>query len=231
MANLKSLWFDFVDLIFPRCCAACDRSLVGNEETICTSCRIALPRIEKNGVHAEGVQYRFVAFPEVVSTQAFLLFTKRGKVQKLLHALKYKGNREVGVLLGLMFGQELMAEKRLPEGELIISVPLHKKKMKTRGYNQSDLLAEGLSNATGIPWSGTALSRNKYTETQTGKSKKERQDNVEGVFSAEQGLNCKSVILIDDVLTTGATLGACVDALKKAGCQQFHILTIAVAQH
>jgi len=231
MANLKSLWFDFVDLIFPRCCEACDRSLVGNEETICTSCRIALPRIEKNGVHAEGVQYRFVAFPEVVSTQAFLLFTKRGKVQKLLHALKYKGNRDVGVLLGLMFGQELMAEKRLPEAELIISVPLHKKKMKTRGYNQSDLLAEGLSNATGVPWSGTALSRNKYTETQTGKSKKERQDNVEGVFSAEQGLNCKSVILIDDVLTTGATLGACVDALKKAGCQQFHILTIAVAQH
>lgn len=231
MANLKSVWFDFVDLIFPRCCEACDESLVGNEETVCTSCRIALPRIEKNGVHAEGVQYRFVAIPEVVSTQAFLLFTKRGKVQKLLHALKYKGNREVGVLLGFMFGQELIAEKRLPDAELIISVPLHKKKMAKRGYNQSDLLAEGLSNATGITWSGTALSRNKYTETQTGKSKKERQDNVEGVFSAEKGRDYKSVILIDDVLTTGATLGACVDALKKAGCREFHILTIAVAQH
>jgi ComF family protein len=231
MTNLKSLWFDFVDLIFPRCCEACDKSLVGNEQTICTSCRIALPRIERTGVHAEGVQYRFVAFSEVVSTQAFLLFTKKGKVQKLLHALKYKGNKEVGILMGFMFGQELMAENRLPEAELIISVPLHKKKMAKRGYNQSDLLAEGLSNATGIPWSGTALFRNKYTETQTGKSKKERQDNVEGVFSAEKDLNHKCVILIDDVLTTGATLGACVDALKQAGCQKFHILTIAVAQH
>lgn len=231
MANLKTLWFDFVDLVFPRCCEACDKSLIGNETTICTACRIALPRIAKDSVHAETVKYQFVHFPEVVSTQAFLLFTKRGKVQRLLHAMKYKGNKDVGVLLGLMFGQELLAENRLPPAGLIVSVPLHKRKLAKRGYNQSDLLAEGLSQATGIPWSGSVLTRKKYTETQTGKSKKERRDNVEGVFEAENSLTHQSVIIIDDVLTTGATLGACIEALKTAGCSEFHILTIAMAQH
>lgn len=231
MVILKNFWLDFVDLVFPRCCEACGKSLLGNEEVICTVCRMTLPRLDKNGVYAEDIQYRFVAIPEVLSTQSFLLFTKRGKVQKLLHGLKYRGNKEIGLLLGFMFGQELQEEGRLPAAELIISVPLHKRKMAKRGYNQSDLLAEGLSRATGIPWSATALLRNKFTETQTGKSKQERQDNVAGVFSAESGLNCKSVIVVDDVLTTGATLSACVETLKSAGCKEFHILTIAVAQH
>lgn len=231
MVKLKSLLLDFVDLIFPRCCEACDKSLLGNEETICTICRITLPRIEKDGVYAEDIKYRFVNIPEVLSTQSFLLFTKRGKVQRLLHGLKYRGNKEIGLLLGSMFGQELMQEGRLPSAELIISVPLHKRKMAKRGFNQSDLLAEGLAKVTGIPWSATALARHKYTETQTGKSKQERQENVAGVFNAAPDLNCRSVILIDDVLTTGATLGACIETLKTAGCTEFHILTIAVAQH
>ncbi|HEV7381298.1 MAG TPA: ComF family protein [Dyadobacter sp.] len=231
MAKLKNLWFDFVDLVFPRCCAACNGSLLGNEETICTVCRMVLPRIEKNGVYAEDIQYRFAGIPEVLSTQSFLLFTKRGKAQKLLHALKYRGNKDVGLLLGFMFGKELIQEAQLPVAELIVSVPLHKRKLAKRGYNQSDLLAEGLSQATGIPWSATALTRNKFTETQTGKSKQERRDNVAGVFGVEPGLRCDSVIVIDDVLTTGATLSACVETLREAGFKEFHILTIAVAQH
>ncbi|WP_221389707.1 ComF family protein [Dyadobacter sp. NIV53] len=229
--NLKIFWSDFIDLIFPRCCEACDRSLVGNEELVCTSCRISLPRIEKHSVHIDLLKYKFITIPEVLSVQSFLLFTKKGKVQKLLHALKYRGNKEVGILLGSMFGQEMVAERILPKAELIISVPLHKKKLSKRGYNQSDLLAEGLSNATDIPWSGTVLARTRFTDTQTGKSKKERQENVSGVFVVNGEFKKKSVIVIDDVLTTGATLEACVEALKIAGCEEFHILTIAVAQH
>jgi len=229
--NIRILWTDFVDLIFPRCCEACDEPLVGNEEIICTSCIISLPRIDKNSIHVESLKYKFINIPEVLSTSAYLLFTKRGKVQKLLHALKYKGNQDVGVLLGFMFGQEMIADNVLPKAELIVSVPLHKKKISSRGYNQSDLLAEGFSKATNIPWSGTTLFRNKYTETQTGKSKKERQENVSGVFEVNGTLEYKSVIIMDDVLTTGATLAACVEALRKVGCEEFHILTIAVAQH
>ena len=229
--SIKTFWTDFVDLIFPRCCEACDKSLVGNEESICTVCRISLPRIEKDSIHTESLKYKFVNIPEVLSTHSFLLFTKKGKVQKLLHALKYKGNQEVGVLLGSMFGQEMILQDTLPRAELIISVPLHKKKMSKRGYNQADLLAEGFSEATNIPWSGTTLQRTKYTETQTGKTKMERQENVRGVFEINGVFDKKSAIIIDDVLTTGATIEACIEALKLAGCEEFHVLTIANAQH
>lgn len=229
--NLKNFLSDFTDLIFPRCCEACDRSLVGNEATICTSCRISLPRIHLHGLHQGVIRYKFVNVPEVILTHSFLLFTKKGKVQRLLHALKYKGNKDVGLMLGFMFGQEMLATGMLPESEIIISVPLHAKKKNLRGYNQSDLLAEGFSNATGIPWSATILERIKHTATQTGKSKIERRENVKGVFVVNEHINHKNVIIIDDVLTTGATLEECVQTLKQAGCDTFTILTIALAEH
>ncbi|MCF0065475.1 ComF family protein [Dyadobacter chenwenxiniae] len=229
--NLKNFLSDFSDLIFPRCCEACDCSLVGNEATICTSCMISLPRIQFNGLHQDVIRYKFVNVPEVALTHSFLLFTKKGKVQRLLHALKYKGNKDVGLLLGFMFGQEMIAAGMLPEAGLIISVPLHAKKKKLRSYNQSDLLAEGFSNATGIPWSATTLERIKHTATQTGKSKIERRENVKGVFAVNEHIKHKSVIIMDDVLTTGATLEECVQTLKLAGCESFTILTIALAEH
>jgi ComF family protein len=229
--NLKQLLRDFADLLFPRCCESCDRVLTGNEATICTFCRISLPRVGTEGLNSDSLTFKFVNLPEVRSTHSFLLFTKRSKVQRLLHALKYKGNKEVGLLLGYMFGQELKASGHLPEAEIILSIPLHRKKRKQRGYNQSDLLAEGFSSATNIPWSGAMLERVKYTATQTGKSKLERRENVQGVFAVQEGFCPRSVILIDDVLTTGATLEECARSLLAAGCKEFHILTIALAQH
>ncbi|MCE6990680.1 ComF family protein [Dyadobacter sp. CY323] len=229
--TLQIVFNDFIDLIFPRCCEGCEKPLIGNEETICTVCRISLPRLNSEGMNKDTLQYKFVNVPEIISTHSFLLFTKKSKVQKLLHVLKYRGNKEVGILMGFMFGQEMLAAGELPNAELIISVPLHRKKKKNRGYNQSDLLAEGFSSATGIPWSGTALERVKYTETQTGKSKTERRENVRGVFEVREKSLPESVIIMDDVLTTGATLEECVETLKTAGCTQFYILTIALAQH
>lgn len=229
--NLKQLFRDFADLLFPRCCESCDQVLQGNEADICTVCRISLPRVHSDGLNSESLHFKFVNLPEVISAHSFLLFTKRSKVQKLLHALKYKGNKEVGILLGYMFGQELNASGHLPDADIILSIPLHAKKRRQRGYNQSDLLAEGFSKATGIPWSGTMLERIRYTATQTGKSKLERRENVQGVFAVKKGFCPESVILIDDVLTTGATLEECARALLATGCRRFHILTIALAQH
>ena len=229
--NLISVWFDFVDLIFPRCCAACDKGLIGNEEIICTSCRIALPRVQEDSVSAEMIGQKFINIHEVTKTHAYLLFTKKGKVQKLLHALKYKGQAELGVEMGFMFGQEMQENGSLPDADLIISVPLHKKKLKSRGYNQSDKLAEGFSRATNIPWSGNVLERVKYTETQTGKTRDERWKNVRKVFVVKGDVKDKKIIIMDDVLTTGATVEACIEVLIEAGCTQFVILTIASTQH
>ena len=174
---------------------------------------------------------KFINIHEVTKTHAYLLFTKKGKVQKLLHALKYKGQAELGVEMGFMFGQEMQENGSLPDADLIISVPLHKKKLKSRGYNQSDKLAEGFSRATNIPWSGNVLERIKYTETQTGKTRDERWKNVRKVFVVKGDVKDKKIIIMDDVLTTGATVEACIEVLIEAGCTQFVILTIASAQH
>jgi ComF family protein len=228
---LKEFFKDLLDLIFPRCCAGCDAPLIGTEQTLCTICRISLPRIGLKSLQMDILQNKFVNEPAVTFTHSFLLFTKKGKVQKLLHALKYRGNQEVGLVLGEMFGQEMRDSEQLSGVDLIVSVPLHTRKKKLRGYNQSDLLAEGFSNATGISWSASALKRVKFTETQTGKNKVERRENVKGVFIASPNLNVSKVIIMDDVLTTGATLEECVQTLTNAGCKEFVILTIALAQH
>jgi ComF family protein len=229
--NIINIWNDFVDLIFPRCCEACDQSLVGNENIICTTCRISLPRVKTDSILNDALKDKFPHIPEIAGTAAFLLFTKRGKVQKLLHALKYKGRSEIGIEMGFMFGLEMLEQNLLPDADLLVSVPLHKKRIAKRGYNQSDLLAEGFSRATQIPWSGTVLQRTKNTTTQTGKTKKERRENVRDVFIVNGSLTQKKIIVIDDVLTTGATMEACIEVLKAAGCETFYVFTIAVAQH
>lgn len=227
--QLKRLWSDFVDLIFPRCCEACGGALIGNETVICTSCRIMLPRVQADSIVKHELAHKFVYIPEVKQTYPFLVFAKKGKVQRLLHALKYKNRPEIGITLGQMLGQELVSQQQVPPADLIISVPLHQKRLKKRGYNQSDKLAEGLSKVLEIPWSGDVLKRVRNSVSQTGKTRAERRENVVGIFEINHPIAHKNVILIDDVLTTGATLEACITTLKENGCNQFYVYTIASA--
>lgn len=204
--------------------------LVGNEHLICTGCQVTLPRVE-SGSGAKAAA-KFVGYSEVKGVVSFLAFTKKGSVQNLLHALKYRSKPGVGVLLGKLMAQEITEKGLFPAADLIVSVPLHKKRQRTRGYNQSDAFAEGLSEITGIPWSGSALVRVRHTKSQTGKTKTERQENVKDIFEAPQPeqIRGKHIILVDDVLTTGATLESCLNVLRRAGCDHIHIMTIAAAQ-
>ncbi len=229
--NLTTYWYDFVDLLFPRCCAACEKALVGSEVILCTDCRATLPRMDTDTAQKFSLQAKFVGYSQVKGVYAFLIFTKKGKVQTLLHALKYKGRPEVGVLLGTMMAHETPRDT-FPIADLIVSVPLHRKRLGERGYNQSDAFAEGLSEITGIPWSGTLLVRTRYSKSQTGKTKLERHDNVKGIFKVKdpRQIEGKCIILVDDVLTTGATLESCLEALIHAGCNSAYIMTIAAAQ-
>jgi ComF family protein len=232
MMNLKYSWRDFIDLVFPRCCEACNRPLFGSEHVICTICHVDLPRISSDSHLLSLFENKFPDNDAIQNLYSFLVFTKKGKVQNLLHSLKYRGKSEVGVVLGKMFGSELLQNEALPPVDLLISVPLHARKKKERGYNQSEAFARGISESTQIPFSDELLERIRYTKSQTGKTKLERRENVRGIFKVidPDKIKGKSIGLVDDVLTTGATLESCVATLMENGCKECYIMTLAAAQ-
>jgi ComF family protein len=167
---------------------------------------------------------------DVAYAMAFLKFSKSGKVQKLLHALKYKNQPELGVMLGSIYGERIK-ESNSHLADLIIPVPLHPIRKSKRGYNQSAKFAEGLSQSMHVPYTDELLVRRIMTETQTRKTKLNRWQNVTEVFQLKDAapIKNKNILLVDDVVTTGATLEACSAHLIQAGCNSLSIACIAEA--
>ena len=203
-----------IGLIYPSVCAACGTPLFKWEKLVCTRCRSLLPKTGYELNEDNPLARLFYGRVRLKAVTACFFFSKEGKVQRLIHELKYKGNADAGVFLGQELGKTIK-EAPLFEGlDYLIPVPLHPKREKERGYNQSMMIAQGISEVTGVPIGDRFLFRSVNTATQTHKSKEERWENVKDIFEvrhAEQ-LEGKYVLLIDDVLTTGATLEAC--ALK-----------------
>ncbi|WP_240410372.1 ComF family protein [Hymenobacter oligotrophus] len=230
---LRTALSDFIALIFPRTCLACEQALSRGEQHICTTCRTALPYTDYHLLApAENpLAPRFWGRVPVEQVLSYLRFLRRGRVQHLLHQLKYRGQSEVGVALGKMYGQELASSGNLADIDLVVPVPLHRRKLAKRGYNQADAFAEGLAASLQVPWSAQALRRNSYTSTQTKKNRAERWENVANVFEVTEpaAVTGKHVLVVDDVLTTGATLEACAQQLLQAGAARVSIATIACA--
>jgi ComF family protein len=221
----------FIDLIFPRTCAGCTEALQLNEALICTNCRLDLP---KTNAHIETdilLQQKFLGKVNLKHTLAYLKFVKGGKVQHLMHELKYKGNQEVGEMLGRWYGAELRESGFVDEFDLILPVPLHKKRLQLRGYNQSDCFAKGLSESLNIEWRNDILKRGIETSSQVNKSRLERYKNMEDVFVVEKPelIINRKIVVVDDTLTTGATLESCVIALQEFIIKDISILTLARA--
>ncbi len=232
-ATLTSYLEDFISLIFPHLCLACGDSLRKGEETICLSCQYFLP---KTGFHLDAenpIQKIFWGRVKVTHASAYYYFRKGSKVQHLIHQLKYNGRQEVGVKIGNWYGKELSRVNAYRSIDLILPVPLHPRKEKLRGYNQSDCIATGLSSGMDIPWSREVLERSTFSETQTKKSRMDRWQNVGEIFRIAQAedIRNKHVLLVDDVLTTGSTLEACAQVLLDAGCPKVSIVTLAWAIH
>lgn len=211
-------WLDSIlNLFYPRVCAACGNSLLKDEETVCLKCRYTLPRtgyeLNPDNPLAKGF-YGRVRFHAVT---ACFFFAKTGKVQNLIHQLKYKGNKEAGIFLGQQIGESIKEAPLFQGIDYLIPVPLHPKREKKRGYNQSLMIAQGINEVTGIPVGDQFLVRAVYTETQTKKSAEERFKNVKDIFELYQAekLEGKHILLIDDVLTTGATLESCAHKLEN----------------
>ncbi|RCR68154.1 ComF family protein [Larkinella punicea] len=204
------------------------------EQLVCTTCRLKLPETgQHRGEALVSGQLRFAGKVPVNFVYSYLYFNKKGKTQRLIHALKYRNTKEVGSLLGRWYGYQLKTDIQLNEQiDLIVGVPLHPAKLRQRGYNQSDWFAQGLSETLEIPWSDRALVRNLYTISQTGKDRIERWQNVNNVFGIGDPdlVANKRILLVDDVLTTGATLEACTATLLAANSQSVGIVTIAATR-
>ncbi len=220
-----------VNLLFPRTCAACGNLLLEGEEIVCTTCRFLMPKTHYEMNPNNPLAQNFFGQMPFNAVSAEFFFSKSGKVQHLIHGLKYHHCRENGVFLGQEIGKSLLKAPDFQGIDFIIPIPLHPKKEKLRGYNQSHVIAEGIKEITGIPIAEHCLVRSVFTATQTKKSREERWDNVKDIFILENAgkLAGKHVLLVDDVLTTGATLMSAGKALMQVEEIKISVVTAACA--
>ncbi len=222
---------DFISLVFPRICPACGNSLWKHEKGLCTLCDYHLPRTQFHFSAENPVTILFWGRAEIITGAAFLYFHKGGKVQRLIHQLKYKGRKDIGIFLGEMYGESLKYAPLFNSSDVIVPVPLHKKRYMKRGYNQSEQFGIGLGNIMKIPVHRHLLVRVKATQTQTRKSRFSRYQNVHEIFRVNRPEEWagKQVLLVDDVITTGATLESCIHALEEIPGVKICIACIASA--
>jgi len=222
---------DFFNLMYPDLCLVCGENLIKNEHHLCLACLHAIPKTNYHLVADNPIEKRFWGKVSIYRGTAFFFFQKGSSFQKLLHHLKYKGNKEIGEVLGKYAAADLLESPDFASVDVIIPVPLHPKKYKKRGYNQSEWIGKGLSEILGKPQDTTTLIRVKENATQTKKTVFERYENTEGIFELRDNtiLAGKHVLLIDDVLTTGSTLEACIRALLETEGIRVSVFTVAVA--
>jgi ComF family protein len=205
--------------------------MLAQEHVFCTDCLSSLPKTNYHLDPDNPVKTRLAGRLPLEHAFAFLHFRKSGIVQTLLHQLKYKNQPEIGVAIGLLYGRELAAAGLGQQFNLIVPVPLHRARHRHRGYNQSAKFAEGLSAALGLPWHASISLRKQATRTQTRKTRAQRWTNVADAFAVGDvaPIKDKHILLVDDIITTGATLEACGQQLLNHGCRSLSIACIAEA--
>jgi ComF family protein len=231
--GLSNMWADdFLGLIFPRVCSGCGNSLWKHENVLCDTCFYHLPRTNFHLQSDNPVNRIFWGRADILSATSFLLFNKGSKVQNIIHDLKYKGRKDIGIFLGQEFGKILRSCSPYSLSGIIIPVPLHRKKYLKRGYNQSEQFAIGLSTTMDIPYTCQCLLRKNATETQTHKSRFLRWKNVKDIFFIKDPdkIAGQKILLVDDVVTTGATLESCISTLSSIPGVAISVATIAYAR-
>ncbi len=225
----REVWEGWMDLLYPPVCAGCAEKMTDHSKPLCLSCVHGLPFTQFHLHAGNPVEKIFWGRIPVQSAASYLYFTKHSPVQHLLHQLKYRGNKQIGLFLGEKMGEDFRQSGRFNDIDAIVPLPLFRSRERKRGYNQSAILAEGYSKATGLPVYPKVIRRRSATATQTHKSRMERWQNMEGRFELTDPhlLKGKSLLLIDDVLTTGATLEACSRSLLEVPGISVSIATLA----
>jgi ComF family protein len=227
MKGLREVSDSFLQLLFPHICDGCGNDILSKDSQLCLRCIDDLPQTDFELHPGNPVEKKFYGRLPVEHASAHLYFTKESLIQQLIHQVKYKGNRELGIQLGLLMGDALKRSGRFAV-DTLIPLPLFPAKERKRGFNQSALLCEGIARQLNIPVLYHAVTRPAHTETQTSKGRIERWKNIEGKFQLTDAdsVKGKHVLLVDDVLTTGATLEACGAELLKAEGLRLSMATV-----
>lgn len=230
MSIFSQIFLDFFTLFIPAKCINCGLNLNKYEKYVCQSCLYKIPKTNFFDDLNNPVSQIFWGRVNLERTFAYYYFTKGGCLQKLVHEIKYRGAKDLAFQLGRDFGT-FLSEKSTCKFDLVCPVPLHRQKEKLRGYNQSDWLARGLSSSLGIGYEKDLLKRKVFTSTQTKKNRQQRWDNVKDAFELGNKSLAKNkhILLVDDVLTTGATLEACAMKLLEIEGSRVSVATLAYA--
>jgi len=213
-------------------CFGCNAHLIRGEEHLCTVCRNHLPLTEYNFNEENAIDRIFYGRIVVKKASSFLFFTENGIIQRLIHHLKYKNQEQIGSFLGKWYGQIIQNDASLAKIDVVIPVPLHIKKLRKRGYNQVDLFAKELASHLNAQYISDVLVKTANTKTQTKKGRLGRWQNTKALYTLSQPekLKNKSILLVDDVITSGATMETCATALHEAEGITIYLTSMAVVQ-
>lgn len=221
---------NLLNLFFPKVCLSCTAHLADNELYLCTECRHELPVTNFHFTGDDYIKKLFYGRLKLENATALLFYSKKGVVQELLHNLKYRGYQDVGLCLGEWLGAELATLEAYKAIDLVISVPLHKAKRHKRGFNQVTKFGQAIAKALDVPYSEDVLLKITNNKSQVFKNRLKRWSDYGAVFKVEDThfLDNKHVLLVDDIITTGATIESCAAELQKAKNIKLSVATMAI---
>lgn len=226
---VKHVFQPLMDSIYPKLCISCGAGISSHDVVICESCFYRLPKTNFHFQPDNALEKVFWGRIPLFSAASYLYFRKKGMTQRILHAFKYKGVKEIGQDIGKVYGKLLSQSDRFNTIDYIIPVPLHREKLLKRGYNQSEWFGIGLQESSQMKLLPNSLIRTENTASQTRKNRFQRWENVETVFEIKNPeiLSNKHVLLVDDIITTGATIEACAGVLMASGISKLSLACIA----
>ena len=222
---------DLTDVAYPDLCLGCGKTLTDNERSLCLTCLVQLAQTGMHKTETNEITELFFNKTPIIYGCAFFKYIKGGLLQRLIHDLKYRGHPEIGTILGTIAARAIKKSESFKNIDFIIPVPLHPRKLKIRGYNQSEKIAEGLSQVLNIPIDNNVLTKTTYNDTQTKKHRYERFLNSQNLFTANHSPKYEGLhyLIVDDVLTTGSTLESCINELKTIPGVKVSIFTLGRA--